>query len=118
MPRTRRTRPTVDPRRAVAYIRASKEEAKLGPEAQRSQLEAFAALENITIVAWHHDQGVSGGANIDDRPALVAALAALETEQAGALLVASPDRLARDRAIAALIERDVHKAGARVLSVA
>lgn len=111
-----RTRPTVDPRRAVAYIRASKEEAKLGPEAQRAQLEAFAVRESITIVAWHHDQGVSGGAEMEDRPALVAALIEMRAAGAGLFLVAKRDRLARDRAIAALIERDVHKAGARVQS--
>jgi len=115
MPRTRRTCPTADPRRAVAYTRASKEDAQLGPEAQRAQIEAFAAAEGLTIVAWHHDQGVSGGADIDDRPALLAALAALETEHAGVLLAAKRDRLARNSDIAGFISYSVRRAGARVL---
>ena len=113
MPRTARPG---NPAVAVAYIRASKEEAKLGPQAQRSQIEAFAAREGITIVAWHQDQGVSGGAEVEDRPALLAALAALDTANAGVFLVAKRDRLARSSENAAFITYSVRKAGARVLS--
>jgi DNA invertase Pin-like site-specific DNA recombinase len=116
MSRTRRTARLDNPTLAIGYIRASKDEAKLGPEAQREQIEAFARVEGLTIVAWHQDQGVSGGAEVEDRPALLAALAELDTAKAGVLLVAKRDRLARNSEIAGFITYSVRKAGARVLS--
>ncbi len=53
---------------------------------------------------------------MDQRPALVAALAELRAEGAGVLVVAKRDRLARDVYIAAGIERHVARLGARVWS--
>jgi hypothetical protein len=78
---------------AVAYLRVSTEDQQLGPEAQRAAIEAWAAREGVQVVAWHLDQGVSGGADVEDRPGLVAAL---RVERAGILLVAKRDRLARE----------------------
>jgi DNA invertase Pin-like site-specific DNA recombinase len=109
-------RPPVDPSRAVAYLRVSTEEQRLGPEAQRAAIEAWATREKITIVAWHTDAGVSGGSELDDRPGLGAALETLRAEHAGVLVVAKRDRLARDVAVAAAIERAAAKLGARVVS--
>jgi hypothetical protein len=62
------------------------------------------------------DPGVSGGAALDKRPGLLAALAALRTHNAGLLLVAKRDRLARDSLLAALVERLAERLGARVQS--
>ena len=101
---------------AVAYLRVSTDEQKLGPEAQRAQIEAWAAREGVAVVAWHVDAGVSGGTDIADRPALVAALGELRAAGAGVLVIAKRDRLARDVAIAATIERAVKASGAKVLS--
>lgn len=114
----RRTAPTADNRTAVAYLRVSTDDQHLGPEAQRAALTAWAAREGVTIAAWHTDAGVSGGAAIADRPALLAALADLRTHGAGVLLVAKRDRLARDVMAAAMIERLTLDAGARVVSAA
>lgn len=50
----------------------------------------------------------------DQSSGLVAALAELRAVDAGLFLVAKRDRLARDVVVAALIERDVAAAGARV----
>jgi DNA invertase Pin-like site-specific DNA recombinase len=101
---------------AVAYLRVSTEDQKLGPEAQRSAIEAWAAHEGITVAAWHVDQGVSGGSDLDDRPGLVAALGELRALRAGVLVVAKRDRLARDVAVAATIERAARACGAKVVS--
>jgi DNA invertase Pin-like site-specific DNA recombinase len=60
------------------------------------------------------DRGVSGGAALDQRPGLLAALAAVTKLDAGVLLVAKRDRLARDTLVAAMVERLVERAGARV----
>lgn len=115
MTSTRRSRPG-NPLTAVAYLRVSTEDQRLGPEAQRAAIEAWATREGVTVVAWHLDAGVSGGADLADRPALVAALGSLRAERAGVLVVAKRDRLARDVAVAATIERATATAGARVVS--
>lgn len=111
-------RPAPNALRAVAYLRVSTDEQALGPEAQRAAIEAWAARAGVAIVAWHLDQGVSGGAALDRRPALLAALDGLETTGAGLLVVAKRDRLARDVVLAAMIERLAARTGARVVSAA
>lgn len=111
----KRARPG-DPKKAVGYLRVSTDDQRLGPEAQRASIEAWAAREGVEIVAWHVDQGVSGGSELDDRPGLVAALGELRASKAGVLVVAKRDRLARDVAVAALIERAVGASGAKLTS--
>ncbi len=66
------------------------------------------------MVAWHIDQGVSGGSDLGDRPGLAAALADVSVAGAGVLVIAKRDRLARDLYIAATIEHAVAQGGARV----
>jgi DNA invertase Pin-like site-specific DNA recombinase len=103
---------------AVACIRVSKEEQKLGPEAQRASIEAWARSERIHVAAWHVDQGVCSVTPIDERPALVAALASLREHAAGVLVVAKRDRIARDVVLAAMVERATASAGATIVSAA
>jgi len=105
---------TANPLVAVGYIRVSTDEQHLGPAAQRSQIEAWAQREGITVAAWHTDAGVSGAAEIDARPGLVGALADVARLRAGVLAVAKRDRLARDVVVAATVERTVGRSGARV----
>lgn len=116
MKRTRTA--ATDARLAVAYLRVSTDDQHLGPDAQRAAITAWATREGVTIAAWHTDQGVSGGAAIADRPALLAALAELSTLRAGVFAVAKRDRLARDVMAAAMCERMVADAGARIVSAA
>lgn len=105
-----------DSRLAIAYVRCSTEDQKLGPEAQRASIEAWAAREGVQVVAWHVDSGVSGGAEIGERPALIAALAELRARRAGVLVVAKRDRLARDVVIAATVDKAATSSGAKVVS--
>ncbi len=112
--RTKRSAPA-DPRRAVAYIRMSTERQDLSPDAQRAAIEAWAAREGVAVAAWHQDLGVSGGAALEDRPGLLAAIEAVRAEGAGLLVVSRRDRLARDVLTAALVERLCERAGARVV---
>ncbi len=102
----------------VAYIRVSKDEQKLGPEAQRSAIEAWAAREGVHVVAWHVDQGVCSVTPVDQRPALVAALASVRAHGAGVLVVAKRDRIARDVVLSAGVERAAAQSGAGVVSAA
>ena len=111
----RKSRPG-NPRLAIGYIRVSTDEQKLGPEAQRMAIEAWAAREGVSVLAWHVDTGVSGGSDLADRPALVAALGELRARRAGVVVIAKRDRLARDVAVAATVERAVKACGAKVLS--
>src|SRR6185436_18396957 len=101
---------------AVAYMRVNTSDQHLSVEAQRAAIEAWAQREGITVAGWHVDHGVSGRAELADRPALVAALAELRTANAGVLIVLRRDRLARDVATAIAIERAVEMCGARVRS--
>jgi DNA invertase Pin-like site-specific DNA recombinase len=101
---------------AVAYIRVSKDEQKLGPEAQRASIEAWAAREGVQVVAWHVDQGVCSVTPVAERPALVAALAALRHNGAGVLVVAKRDRIARDIVLASTVGRAAQSNGAALVS--
>ncbi len=99
---------------AVGYIRVSTDDQALGPAAQRSALDAWAARQGVALVAVFEDQGVSGAAPIGERAGLLAALEALRTHGAGLLVAAKRDRLARDQVVAAMVERAVVAAGAAI----
>lgn len=115
MSRARRVKPG-DPSRAVAYLRTSKEEQQLGIEAQRAQMEAWASAHRVSIVSWQRDH-LSGALDAEDRPGLLAAVAAVRVHRAGLILMMRRDRLARDSYIAAAIERTIQTAGARILTI-
>jgi DNA invertase Pin-like site-specific DNA recombinase len=106
------------PHVAVAYLRASTDEQRLSPQAQRACIKAWAARERVRVAAWHVDRGVCSVAPFAERPALSAALGALRTHRAGLLVVARRDRIARDVVLAAQLERDAALAGARLVSAA
>jgi site-specific DNA recombinase len=107
----RQGNPTV----AVAYLRVSTEDQALGPEAQRAAIERWAQAQGVTVASWHVDQGVSGATPVEDRPALLDALAAVQ-QGAGILVAAKRDRIARDVVIAATVETMSREAGARVVT--
>lgn len=99
---------------AVAYVRVSTDDQNLGPDAQRAQIAAWAARQGVSVVAMFEDHGVSGAAELGDRPSLLAALAAVRTHGAGVLVAAKRDRIARDTVVAAMVERTAVAAGAVV----
>lgn len=103
---------------AVAYVRVSKDEQKLGPEAQRASIVAWAASEGVQVAAYFVDEGVCSVTPIAERPALVEALAALRTCSAGVLVVAKRDRISRDVVLTAMVERAAEGCGARIVSAA
>jgi DNA invertase Pin-like site-specific DNA recombinase len=105
-----------NPRVAVAYLRASKNEQRLSRDAQRTTIEAWARREHIRVAVWCLDQGVRSVSPIPERPALRSAFLALREHEAGVLVVAKRDRIARDVVLAAGVERAATIAGARVVS--
>ena len=110
---TRAGRAAADTTLAVAYIRVSTQDQHLGPEAQRSAIEAWATTKGITVVSWHEDR-LSGATPVDQRPGLLAALESLRTNRAGVLVASTRSRYAREVVIAATLERLVADLGARV----
>jgi DNA invertase Pin-like site-specific DNA recombinase len=99
---------------AIGYIRVSTDDQTLGVESQRERLTAWCAERRVALVAVHEDVGVSGGAALDKRPGLMAAIDALRPGVA--LVAVKRDRLARDTMNAAMIERLAERQGAKVLT--
>jgi site-specific DNA recombinase len=104
--------------RAIAYLRVSTDkqaDSGLSLDAQRTKVEAYAALYDLDLVAVEVDAGRTAKAL--DRPALEQALAALRTGKADALLVAKLDRLTRSvRDLGDLLDRSTRE-GWAILSV-
>jgi DNA invertase Pin-like site-specific DNA recombinase len=98
---TRRRRRTVErvSTYAIGYLRVSTDEqAKSGAglDAQRTAIELAAKSRGLEIIAWHVDEGVSGTVKPASRPELAAALAALATGPASALIFGKMDRVSRN----------------------
>jgi DNA invertase Pin-like site-specific DNA recombinase len=87
-----------------------------GTQAQEDAIKAWAAREQVEIAAWHFDLGVSGGLPPERRPGLSAAFHDIKELNAGVLIVAKLDRLARDMQIAGMVEALMVGQGVRVLS--
>jgi DNA invertase Pin-like site-specific DNA recombinase len=101
---------------AVAYLRASTDEQHLSVPAQRARIRAWAAGEHVVVVGWYADRGVCSFTPIEEGPALRTALDLLGAKGAGVLVVARRDRIARDVVLAGETEREVARAGARLVS--
>jgi DNA invertase Pin-like site-specific DNA recombinase len=110
---------TLKPVTAVAYTRVSTQDqadSGLGIEAQRAAIEGWAKRTGTTIVAWFTDEGVSGSIPVADRPA--GSLALMAVKRGAQLVVAKRDRLGRDSLDVQLVERELNKRGARLVSAA
>ncbi|MEN3339853.1 MAG: hypothetical protein V7647_3529 [Acidobacteriota bacterium] len=102
---------------AIVYLRVSTDEqatSGLGTSAQRQSCEGLAQRLGVEIRAVHGDEGVSGGASVEDRPGLMRAID--DVGPGDVLLASKRDRLARDVVIAALIEKLVQRRGGRVVT--
>ena len=109
-----KARKSGDPKVAVGYIRASKGEQRLTPDAQREAMRIWCDREGVELVAVFEDLGVCGATEIDKRVGLLGALEALGEHGAGVLVVAKRDRIGRDVFVCAMVERLAARAGAVV----
>lgn len=80
------------------YVRVSRVGGRGGdsfisPDVQREQIERWAQLRDVDIVAWHEDLDQSGGKL--HRPGLDALLQRIRSHQTGGVAVARLDRLSR-----------------------
>lgn len=83
-------------KRAIGYIRVSTDQQAsegVSLDAQQNQIEAYCSLYGFELIGIEVDAGLS--ASTLNRPGLQNALAALESGEAGALVVVKLDRLTR-----------------------
>lgn len=103
-----RVRKASDSTTVIGYVRVSTAEqadSGLGLAAQRATIEAECSRRGWTLLHVHEDAAASGK-SLAGRPALSEALEALDSGQAGALVVAKLDRLSRSvHDAAGLLER-------------
>lgn len=112
---TKRRKPARN-RTAVALFRVSKDatEQALGVAAQRAAVAAWAAREGVEVVAEHLEE-VSGGAPLERRPVLAAAVADVEARRAMFLVALKVDRFSRDRVETGAVELQLRRAGAELV---
>lgn len=103
----------------IAYLRISTEDqvqSGAGLAAQENAVTAFVDACKGQLTALYKDEGISGAAGLDKRPALMRAIGALG--KGDCLIVAKRDRLGRDPIVVAMIEASVKRKGARIVSAA
>ncbi len=103
-------------KKAIAYARVSTDQQDISLDAQRDRMVEWAKKEGIEIVGFFQEQ-ISGGTALDEREGLLAAIQALKENKAELLLVTKRDRLARESMYAAMIDRMVSQAKAKVFAV-
>lgn len=105
---------------AVLYLRVSTEEqAKegVGLNAQLDTCTKHCERQGWAVAGVHRDEGVSGSKGLAERPGLLQAISALS--RGDVLVVAKRDRLGRLEPMQmAMIEADVKRRGARIVSAA
>lgn len=99
---------------AIAFLRVSTEDQKLGLEAQRHDVETYARANGIEILAWHSEI-VSGGAPLEERTGIQNALADFGAFGADILIAAKWDRLSRSPTVGVMIEELVRKLGGSIV---
>ena len=98
-----------------AYLRVSTEQQSQSGAGLDAQLDACQRTAG-TLAGVYRDEGVSGKTGLDQRPALLELIAALN--KGDTLIVAKRDRLGRDPLVVAMIESAVKRKGARIVSAA
>lgn len=93
---------------AVAYLRVSTDDQRLGTQAQLVAIQSYADTHKLTILATHEDHGISGASPINQRPALAKAIHDATSNRAH-IIVAKRDRIARDTLVAIQVERALPK---------
>jgi len=105
---------------AVAYLRVSTDgqaqEDRFGLQVQREDIDKYAKQNNINIVKYYIESGVSGSKL--DRPELNELLKDSDNKTFKAVIVAKLDRVARDLMAQLFIEKELLKNDIEIISVA
>lgn len=85
---------------ALGYLRVSGKgqmaDDKDGLRRQRENIERYARTAGYALIEWFEDGGVSGATELENRPALLDALARIAANGVKVMLLEHSDRLARD----------------------
>lgn len=106
-------------RKAFAYLRVSGKSQVEGDgfPRQSAAIKAYAYGHGVNLWRWFSEQGVSGAAELENRPALSELVAALsEHKDVEVVIVEKLDRLARDLMVQETIIGDLRKRGIEVIS--
>ncbi len=105
--------------KAYAYMRVSGRGQIEGDgfERQGLAIKRFAKANDVRIVEWFREEGVSGDKDLDHRPALAALVEALHSNGVKLVLIENLDRLARDLMVQESILHDLKGKGFEVVSV-
>lgn len=109
----------VTPVRYAVYLRVSTDQQAdtgLGLEVQEQACRSWLRSNKHRLAGIFTDAGRSGTADVGDRPALAAALAALLEDKADGLLVYRLDRLARDLVLQEQVLAEMHRLGKELSS--
>ncbi len=106
--------------KAVAYLRVSTDgqasEDKFGLDSQKEDINKYAQKNNIEIIEYYIDAGVSGAKM--SRPELDRMILDSEANNFTQVIVAKLDRVARDLMAQLFIEKELLKRGVEIISVA
>lgn len=104
----------------LGYIRVSTDkqaEEGLGLEVQEEAIRSWCLSHQKELLSIHRDEGLSGSLDPGDRPGLAAALEAIESGEATALIVHKLDRLARSLTVQEAALAHVWRSGGEVFTV-
>lgn len=103
---------------AVSYVRVSSRGQVTGdgPERQRRAIATFVKARGLELIGEYFEAGITGTADLDDRPALASVLDRVASNGVKTVLVEHADRLARDLMVSEVILSQFRKVGARVLT--
>jgi DNA invertase Pin-like site-specific DNA recombinase len=104
---------------AFAYLRVSGLAQVEGDGFERQLLacETYAQSHDLVIAQVFREEGVSGTKELEDRPALMELLTALEESNTKVILIEKLDRLARDLMVQETLIADMQKQGYTLISV-
>ena len=105
-------------KKTAAYLRVSTGNqigsGKYGLAAQKETIEQYARSENLQIIKWYSDEGISGSTL--DRPGLLEMLRDGNNNLFTFVLVAKMDRVARDVYYQLYIEKEFLKSNIEIIS--
>lgn len=105
-------------KRVFGYLRVSSKGQLDGDgfDRQRATIEAYCERNNLHVIRWFEERGVSGMTDYDARDAMVEMGALMGPGTADTFIVEKADRLARDLIVGELIIDDFRKRGLHIMA--
>lgn len=116
MSRAKKASAPGDGRRAVVYLRVSREDSdrKHGLDVQREYCDEYVASHGYEVIATFVDDGISGVKGIEERPGLREAIALCDAHAVDVLVCWAQDRVSRSVSVFDQIRERLKKLGVRL----